>query len=120
MNSWYVECYGSGTVIVKTNNHNIPHFYVHATETNNDVIRRNTAIDLEVWLNHGRMPVWVNTLQLGSETYEYLTNGDDINISVVGPMMLPENDNGALNWISDISHDSQLMRLNLIMRLKMK
>lgn len=109
---WMVESYGSGTVVVTGESG--MYFYVRA---NDEKYRREVAIDLEVYLNHNRVPAWFETLAMrdGSETEIVGTKG--ISLAVSGPMVLPEDDNGKLNWVQDGSIKAVTERSRLINRI---
>lgn len=112
---WQMQSYGSGTVIVKSEYSDYPHLYVYGYDENH---RREIAIDLEIFLNHGRkLPDWVNRLQFHPNDENTLYDGKGISISAVGPMVLPPDDNGALNWQVDMSDKAKYDRKFLINRI---
>ena len=110
-----MESYQSGTVIVTSHEPNTPHFYVYGYDDNH---RRNIAVDLEIFLNHCKqLPEWVYGLYRHPDDPTTLIDGKGISISMVGPMVLPENDNGALNWQTDMSENAKKLREFLINRI---
>lgn len=112
---WQMQSYGSGTVIVKSEYSDYPHLYVYGYDENH---RREIAIDLEIFLNHGRkLPDWVNGLQFHPNDENTLYDGKGISIQAIGPMTLPPDDNGALNWQFDMSDKAKHDRKFLINRI---
>ena len=112
---WQMQSYGSGTVIVKSEYSDYPHLYVYGYDENH---RREIAIDLEIFLNHGRkLPDWVNGLQFHPNDENTLYDGKGISISAVGRMVLPPDDNGALSWQPDYSDKAKTDRQFLINRI---
>ena len=112
---WQMQSYGSGTVIVKSEYSDYPHLYVYGYDENH---RREIAIDLEIFLNHARkLPDWVNGLQFHPNDENTLYDGKGISIQAIGPMVLPPDDNGALNWQVDMSDKAKYDRKFLINRI---
>ena len=62
--NWHVESFPSGTVIVRTNNAGLSHFYVYGPsidpEDARDKLRHSYAEDLVKFLNIGSLPKWLN------------------------------------------------------------
>jgi len=111
MNSWHFESFGSGTHIVKSVDANYPYCYVYADN------RRDVCIDLENWLNHAKIPEWANTLKVSDHGEDYLVGDFGISITIIGPMVLPPNDDGRLNWQTCPSENSKKLRRQLRDRL---
>lgn len=112
---WQVVSHQSGTVIVTSNQNDYPHLYIHGNDDNQ---RREIAIDLSVFLNYGRaLPEWAKSLKYDGDDKTHLVGSDSIYIRTVGPMVLPEDDNGALNWQTDKSDKAQSDREFLINRI---
>lgn len=112
---WEVVSYTSGTVIVTSNQPDYPHLYIYGKDDNH---RHEIAIDLSVFLNYGRvLPEWVKSLKYDGEDKTHLVGSDSISIRAVGPMVLPENDNGALSWKPDNSDKAKSDRVYLINRI---
>lgn len=112
---WEVITYTSGTVIVKSELPDCPHLYIHGR---NDNQRRDIAIDLSVFLNYGRtLPEWAQSLKYDGDIKTHLIGSDSISINAIGPMILPEDDNGALNWQNDNSDKAKSDRVELIKRI---
>lgn len=110
---WKFTEYQSGSCIVFSHIENYPYYYVYA----NEAIRRDVSIDLEVWLNHNKLPEWARNLKRHPE-FNYIAIGEDnIEIIATGPMVLPPDDNGSMNWqqSNDPVHIQQ--RIDLIERL---
>jgi len=71
------------------------------------------CIQLENWLNHQLVPEWARYLTLIGEVNGCLpraTGPDGIDITIIGPMVLPENDNGRLNWQTDMIDSAKELR----------
>ena len=107
MVKWATRMYTSGTHIVTTGGHH-PHYYVYADK------RYEVCKQLENYLNGGPRPDWMDQLEIHPDTEEACTGPDGIDISAVGPMILPADDNGALNWIQDYSVGMKHMRKKII------
>ena len=105
---WGTITYQSGTHIVKKyDDIQTPHYYVYADE------RYKVCKELQNWLNWGNDPDW--RAKLTRCTDESVDGPDGIHISAVGPMVLPKNDNGALNW--QIDPNKKQDRIKLIDKL---
>ena len=80
--------------------------------------RREIAIDLEIFIKQARkLPDWVNGLQFHPNDENTLYDGKGISIQAIGPMVLPPDDNGALNWQVDMSDKAKYDRKFLINRI---
>ena len=116
---WKVESYLSGTVIVtNVEDPTSPHFYVYGKTGSTESERYNIAIDLATWINYAtRMPLWALELKVHPDTNTCLITDSGISITATGPMVLPENDNGALNWMESYSDENKYAREQLIKNL---
>ena len=98
---WEHISYGSGTQIVKSENHKLPHYYVYGGDGNR---RARLCKELRNWLNNeSEYPKWGSTLI--RDGFTNCIGQDDIHIISVGPMILPPNDNGKLRWQTDPDKD---------------
>lgn len=111
---WAVESYQSGTVIVKSvTDPKLPHFYVYGKTGGSERERYEIAVDLATWINYpSRMPAWALDLKYHPDMQTCLITDSGISITAVGPMVLPENDNGACNWMQDISSEGRERIIN--------
>lgn len=61
---WHIESFPSGTVIVRTNNVGLSHFYVYGPRIDPEAarsrLRYQYATELVEFLNLGRLPRWLN------------------------------------------------------------
>lgn len=106
--SWAVAMYQSGTHLVTRNDYANPYYYVYADK------RYEVCEQLSDWLNNGIVPEWANGLKVADD-YEFAVVGDEgIHITVIGPMVLPKNDNGNLNWREDDSDCAKKERTKLV------
>lgn len=96
MENWQFRSYLSGSHIVTTDDPASPHYYIHANN------RRQVSLELLDFLNHGNIPKWMERLKHSKMSKECCTGPDGINISAVGPLILPEDD-GKLNWTTCMS-----------------
>lgn len=97
LEKWEFRQFQSGTHIVTRQEHNKPHYYIYADE------RFKICEDLTAWLNSGLKlrPLWADSLKFDdSETALLGSNG--IHLLSIGPMILPDNDNGRLAWRESI------------------
>jgi hypothetical protein len=60
------------------------------------------------------MPLWALELKRHPDTDTSLITDSGISITATGPMVLPENDNGALNWMQSTSDEHKEARDRLI------
>jgi len=106
---WHVNMYQSGTHVVTTDNIDKPHYYVYAEK------RYEVCNQLCDWLN-GKIeePEWMKDLKINPKSNESCTGPNGINISAVGPMVLPKDDNGRLNWQTDMSEKMMNERIKII------
>lgn len=111
MENWEVRIYESGTHIVTRNNLRKPHLYVYADK------RRDVCHELKNWLNGNKEPEWLQHLKIHKDSKEACIGPDGIDISAVGPLILPDNDNGKLNWQTDMSKKAKQDRVELIDKL---
>lgn len=105
---WIVKTFTSGTHIVTRNDLSKPHLYVYAKR------RLEVCRELKDWLNGGTEPSWLQHLIIHPKTEETCTGPEEINISAVGPMFLPADDNCRLAWQTDESEKAKQARINLI------
>lgn len=111
-NKWTNIAFQSGTQIVTSQTEGEPHYYVYGGESSDDPYRYQVCKDLCKFLNYGERPSWIETLERMRPDNAVGENG--IHITAVGPMILPPNDNGRLNWQTDQSEESKQKRERLI------
>lgn len=108
---WRYESYQSGTHVVISDKPGWPHYYVYADS------RSEVCQDLRDWLNGGERPVWASTLKLHEKSKECCVGKYGIEISAVGPMVLPQGDNGRLGWQTDETKSAERqMLINNLMK----
>ena len=110
MKIWEVRSYQSGTYIVTRDNGN-PHYQVYADE------KMEVCNQLQMFLNTNIRPSWLKELKFYQETKEACIGPNAIYISATGPMFLPQDDNGELNWQIDMSIKMVNKRKNMIKKL---
>ncbi len=106
--TWEVRSFTSGTHIITRMDINKPHLYIYAKK------RLEVCRQLKDWLNGGAEPNWLQYLTIHPKSEEACLGPDDIDISAVGPMFLPADDNCRLNWQTDESSEAKQKRIDLI------
>jgi len=99
---WSHKAYQSGTQVVTSENHKLPHYYVYADD------RSMVCKELVGWLNFGERPAWADSLEIHPKTNECCEGSNGITISAVGPMV---DTNGDMNWHSDPSKGAERVAL---------
>jgi hypothetical protein len=107
---WEVSRFHSGTHIV-AKDVGEPYYYVYADE------RYQVCGQLQVFLNGGVEPDWMEELLIENYSGESCVGPNGIMITAVGPMVLPEDDGGRLNWQTNMSSEMINKRKELIRRL---
>lgn len=112
-NKWIVEVYQSGTHIVTTHEPKMPWLYVYAPD------RLDACRKLADFLNGGKKPEFLPLLYRYNNECVKSKDGK-YDIYATGWMVLPENDNGALNWRECQTPEAKQMRKELIDKIDIK
>lgn len=122
---WNVRSHQSGTVNVEPESNDLPFISVHyafniaelgISEFESNRKRIEMASSLCDYLNGGQTPKWLCDCYHGDGfSFKTPLGGS---VSILGPMVLPPNDNGRLAWVQDYTDNGVAVRKRLFMTLE--